>query len=285
MQMVAASKMRKAQEQMQATRPYARQILHLAAHLSKASHDDRHHFMSERELKRIGIIVISSDRGLCGGLNSNLFKEVSLHMKQWDDQAIPVDVVSVGNKAIGFFKRYGGQVLATASHLGDSPSIEQLLGVMKVMLDAYDEGKIDRLYIFGNIFVNTMVQKPGRIQLLPLSNQTELLSLSNKSTVSASDTQANTDLPETQYSWDYVYEPSAKSLLTLVLKRYIETIIYQSTVENVACEMAARMVAMKAATDNAGNIIDELQLIYNKARQASITQELTEIIGGAAAVA
>lgn len=275
MQMVAASKMRKAQEQMQAMRPYATQIMHLAAHLSNASTDEQHSYLIHREIKRVGIIVISSDRGLCGGLNNNLFKQVSQHMREWDEQQIPVDVVSIGNKAVGFFKRYGGKVLATTSQLGDSPTIEQLLGVMKVMLDAYENGDIDRLYVFTNLFVNTMIQKPSFVQLLPLSEQKDLL---------GDNENINTPLSSSKYNWDYIYEPSSKHLLNLVLKRYLETLIYQSVVENVACEMAARMVAMKAATDNAGNIINELQLIYNKARQGAITQELAEIVGGAAAV-
>lgn len=263
MQMVAASKMRKAQERMSLGKPYADKIRSVVSHLANATTEYNHLYLQEREVKRVAYIVISSDRGLCGGLNVNLFKKTIKEMKSWRDKGIEVDFCAVGQKAISFFKSYGGNVVAAISHLGDQPSAHELIGSVKVMLDAYDQGKIDRLYVVYNEFVNTMTQSPNIAQLLPL--------------------QASQD-DSLKHHWDYIYEPEAKDLLDGLLTRYIESQVYQGVVENVACEQAARMIAMKSATDNAGQLIDELQLIYNKARQAAITQEISEIVGGAAAV-
>ena len=264
MEMVAASKMRKAQERMKASKPYAKRIRGVINHLAQGHSEYHHNYLSDREVKRVGYIVISSDRGLCGGLNNNMFKKALLEMKGWSEKEIEIDLSLIGSKAINFYKTYGGNVLSTASHLGDSPSVGDIVGAVKVMLNAFDEGKIDRLYLVNNEFVNTMTQLPEIQQILPVPVDEE-------------------DDKLTHY-WDYIYEPDAKEILDVLLVRYIESQVYQGVVENLACEMAARMVAMKSATDNAGDIIDELQLIYNKARQASITQELSEIVAGAAAV-
>ena len=264
MQMVAASKMRKAQDRMRASRPYSDKMKNVVAHMGSAHPEYKHPYLVEREAKRVGLIVISTDRGLCGGLNINLFKQAVASMKEWRDQNLEVDVAVIGTKAMGFFKRLGGNVVSENSHLGDEPKIEELIGSVKVMLDAFDEGSIDRLYIANNVFVNTMTQQPAVEQLLPVVGDD-------------SDEQIT-------HHWDYIYEPGAKEVMDALLMRYIESLVYQGLVENIACEMAARMVAMKAATDNAGNLIDELQLVYNKARQAAITQELSEIVSGAAAV-
>ena len=264
MQMVAASKMRKAQDRMRASRPYSDKMKNVVAHMGSAHPEYKHPYLMEREAKRVGLIVISTDRGLCGGLNINLFKQAVASMKGWRDQNLEVDVAVIGTKAMGFFKRLGGNVVSENSHLGDEPKIEELIGSVKVMLDAFDEGSIDRLYIANNVFVNTMTQQPAVEQLLPVVGD-------------ESDEQIT-------HHWDYIYEPGAKEVMDALLMRYIESLVYQGLVENIACEMAARMVAMKAATDNAGNLIDELQLVYNKARQAAITQELSEIVSGAAAV-
>lgn len=265
MEMVAASKMRKAQDRMLAARPYAEKIRNVVSHLAHAHTEYRHPYLLDREVKRVGYIIVSTDRGLCGGLNNNLFKAVVASMKEWRAQGVEIDLCTIGSKGIGFFKRLGGNVVAQTSHLGDTPHLESLIGTIKVMLDAFNEGKIDRLYLASNHFVNTMTQKPTVEQLLPIS---------------ALSAEPN----EGQHRWDYLYEPDAKSLLDLLLTRYTESLVYQGVVENVASEMAARMVAMKSASDNAGGIINELQLIYNKARQAAITQELSEIVSGAAAV-
>jgi len=264
MQMVAASKMRKAQDRMRASRPYSDKMKNVVTHMGNAHPEYKHPYLVEREAKRVGLIVISTDRGLCGGLNINLFKQAITSMKEWRDQNLEVDVAVIGTKAMGFFKRLGGNVVSENSHLGDEPKIEELIGSVKVMLDAFDEGSIDRLYIANNVFVNTMTQQPSVEQLLPVVGDD-------------SDEQII-------HHWDYIYEPGAKEVMDALLMRYIESLVYQGLVENIACEMAARMVAMKAATDNAGNLIDELQLVYNKARQAAITQELSEIVSGAAAV-
>ncbi len=264
MQMVAASKMRKAQDRMRASRPYADKIRNVVSHMGKSHPEYKHPYLIEREARRVGLIVISTDRGLCGGLNINLFKKSIAAMKEWRDQNLEIDIAVIGTKAMGFFKRLGGNVVSENSHLGDTPKVEELIGSVKVMLDAYDEGRIDRLYIATNIFVNTMTQNPAVEQLLPV--------------LGAEDDEALT------HHWDYIYEPGAKEVMDGLLMRYIESLVYQGLVENIACEMAARMVAMKAASDNAGNLIDELQLVYNKARQAAITQELSEIVAGAAAV-
>jgi F-type H+-transporting ATPase subunit gamma len=263
MQMVAASKMRKAQERMSLGKPYAEKIRSVVSHLANATPEYNHLYLQEREVKRVAYIVVSSDRGLCGGLNVNLFKQTAKDMKKWHDQGAEVDVCALGQKAISFFKSYGGNVVAALSNIGDQPSAHELIGSVKVMLDAYDEGKIDRLYVVYNKFVNTMTQSPEVVQLLPLQAAEE---------------------DELKHHWDYIYEPEAKELLDGLLTRYIESQVYQGVVENVACEQASRMVAMKSATDNAGDIINELQLIYNKARQAAITQEISEIVSGAAAV-
>ena len=265
MEMVAASKIRKAQKQMEASRPYAERIRSVVGHLAHANPDYKHPFMVERETKRVGFIVISTDRGLCGGLNVNLFKKVIGEMSEWKAKDIEVDLALVGAKSVQFFRRLGGSVVGTATHLGDKPQINDLIGSIKIMLDAYSDGKIDRLYMLTNEFVNTMTQNPVAIQLLPASG-------------------VGKDEEDLQAHWDYIYEPDAGELLEHILMRYIESQVYRGAVENFACEMAAKMVAMKSATDNAGDIIDELQLIYNKARQASITQEISEIVGGAAAV-
>ncbi len=263
MEMVAASKMRKAQERMALGRPYANKIRNVVSHLANANPEYNHLYLQQREVKRVGYIVISTDRGLCGGLNINLFKSTLKNMKEWSDKGVDIDICSVGQKAITFFQNYGGNVVAALGHIGDQPALSSLIGSVKVMLDAYDEGRIDRLYVVHNRFVNTMTQQPVSEQLLPLEAADE---------------------KQYKHHWDYIYEPDAKELLDGLLVRFIESQIYQGVVENVACEQAARMVAMKSATDNAGDIIDDLQLIYNKARQAAITQELGEIVSGAAAV-
>ncbi len=265
MEMVAASKIRKAQKLMEASRPYAERIRRVVGHLAHANPDYKHPFLVERDAKRVGFIVISTDRGLCGGLNANLFKKVIGEMVQWKDKDVEIDLALIGAKAVQFFRRLGGNVVGTASHLGDKPQVNDLIGSIKIMLDAYSDGKIDRLYMLTNEFVSTISQNPVAIQLLPTSGLGE-------------------DDEDLQAHWDYIYEPDAGELLDDVLMRYIESQVYRGAVENLACEMAAKMVAMKSATDNAGDIIDELQLIYNKARQASITQEISEIVGGAAAV-
>lgn len=263
MQMVAASKMRKAQERMSAGKPYATKIRNVVSHIANANPEYRHLYMQERDVKRVGFIIVSSDRGLCGGLNTNAFKKTTQEMKKWHDQGVDIDICAVGQKAVSFFRNFGGNVVAALSHLGDVPSAHSLIGSVKVMLDAFEEGKIDRLYLIHNRFVNTMTQKPESIQLLPL--------------LAADD-------EEYKHHWDYIYEPDAKPILDGLLTRFIESQVYQGVVENNACEQAARMIAMKSATDNAGNMIKELQLVYNKARQAAITQEISEIVSGAAAV-
>ena len=263
MEMVAASKMRKAQDRMHASRPYADKIRNVISHLAHAHPEYKHTYMQEREIKRVGFIVISSDRGLCGGLNSNLFRANIRELKLWNEKNIEIDMCTVGTKATGYFRRLGSKIVADAGHLGDAPEIEDLIGTVKVMLDAYDNGSIDRLYVVYNKFVNTMTQEPRVDQLLPIEKSED---------------------KELEHHWDYIYEPEAKEVLTDILTRYIESLVYQALVENIACEQAARMVAMKAASDNAGNMIDDLELVYNKARQAAITQELSEIVSGAAAV-
>ncbi len=265
MEMVAASKIRKAQKQMEESRPYAERIRRVIGHLGAANPEYKHPFLIERPIKRVGYIVISTDRGLCGGLNVNLFKKVIAELTHWHGEEVEVDLALVGQKAVQFFRRLGGNVVATATHLGDRPHINDLIGSIKIMLDAYEEGRIDRLFLVHNEFLNTMSQKPFVKTLLPSSA---------------------IDLGEEtmQDNWDYIYEPDAVELLDDVLMRYIESQVYRGAVENFACEMAAKMIAMKSATDNAGDIIDTLQLEYNKARQAAITQEISEIVGGAAAV-
>ncbi|WP_018233140.1 F0F1 ATP synthase subunit gamma [Thioalkalivibrio thiocyanodenitrificans] len=263
MEMVAASKMRKAQDRMLATRPYAEKIRQVIGHVAMAQAEYRHPYMEEREVRRVGMIIVSTDRGLCGGLNINLFKKAVAAMREWREQDVEVDLCLVGTKALGFFKRMGGNVVSKVNGLGDQPRLNDMIGTIKVMLDAYDEGRIDRLVLVENEFVNTMTQQPRVTTLLPLVPSGE---------------------KELKHHWDYIYEPDTKPVLDTLLTRYIESVIYQGVVENVACEMAARMVAMKSASDNAGDLINELQLVYNKARQAAITQEISEIVSGAAAV-
>jgi F-type H+-transporting ATPase subunit gamma len=265
MEKVAASKIRKAQKQMEESRPYAQRIRRVIGHLSHANPDYKHPFLIEREAKRVGLIIISTDRGLCGGLNANLFKTVIGEIAKWQGEGAEVDLALVGAKAVQFFRRMGGNVVGTATHLGDRPSVNDLIGAITIMLQSYEEGTIDRLYLVHNEFVSAMSQKPEVTTLLPVSQ----IDLGDESL---------------QEHWDYIYEPDAGELLDEVLTRYIESQVYRGAVENFACEMAAKMVAMKSATDNAGEIIDGLQLEYNKARQAAITQEISEIVGGAAAV-
>ena len=264
MEMVAASKMRKAQDRMNATRPYSSKMLNVVGHLANANPEYKHPFLVEREeVKRVGYIIVSTDRGLCGGLNINTFKAALKHMRTWQEKNVDIDLCLIGAKSTQFFKKFSGNVLSQVSHLGDAIHLEELIGTIKIMLDAYSEGSVDRLYLVENEFVNTMTQRPKVSPLLPLTPE---------------------DNEELKHHWDYIYEPDAKTVLDETLTRYAESIIYQSVVENVACEMAARMIAMKSATDNAGELISELQLAYNKARQAAITQEISEIVGGAAAV-
>ena len=266
MQMVAASKMRRAQERMAQGRPYAENMHRVIAHLVQANPEYKHRYMVERPVKRVGYIIVSSDRGLAGGLNINLFKKVVKHVQQQREQSIEVQFALIGQKAVSFFKSYGGQVLGATTNVGDTPSLEQLSGSVQVMLDAYDKGELDRIYLVSNGFVNAMTQNQKVEQLVPLAAAEDGENL-NRS-----------------YGWDYLYEPEAEQLLNGLLVRYIESVVYQGVIENIACEQSARMVAMKAATDNAGDLIKSLQLIYNKLRQAAITQEISEIVGGAAAV-
>ena len=264
MEMVAASKMRRAQERMRAARPYAHSIRQVVAHVRHASLEYKHPYCVERPVGAVGYVIVSSDRGLCGGLNINLFRKVLDDMGQWSDGGLPIKFGIFGNKGQGFFRRIGADILCQASNLGDAPQITDLIGSIQVMLKAYEDSQIDRLYLVSNEFVNTMTQSPNIQQVLPIP-------------------VAETEVDLTHH-WDYLYEPESHSLIDSLMKRYIESIVYQAVVENIACEQSARMVAMKAASDNAGNLIDELQLIYNKARQAAITQEISEIVGGAAAV-
>ena len=263
MEMVAASKMRRAQERMEVGKPYAKRIRSVVGHLANAQPEYQHLYMEQREVKRVGYIFVSTDRGLCGGLNINLFKAGVRSMKEWDDQGIPVDLCLVGAKASAFFGSFGGNIVAATRDLGEEPVLADLIGSVKTMLDAYAEGNIDKLYLVSNEFINTMTQTPTVEQILPLVAE---------------------ESDDMQHHWDYIYEPEARDLLDGLLARYIESLVYQAVVENGACEQAARMLAMKNATDNAGELIDDLQLIYNKARQAAITQELSEIVGGAAAI-
>ncbi len=262
MEMVAAAKMRKAQERMEASRPYAEKMHEVVSHVASGHLEYKHPFTQEREnVKRVGYIIISSDRGLCGGLNTNLFKAAFQSIADWKEKNVDVEIAAFGNKAITAFKRYG--LVAEAGNLGDKPSLEDLVGTIKVMLDAYHDGRIDRLFLVENQFINSMTQKPRVTQLIP---------------VVASDDE------KLSHQWDYIYEPESKEVIDALMQRYIESLVYQGIVENIACEMSARMVAMKASTDNAGKIIDELKLVYNRVRQAAITQEISEIVAGAAAV-
>jgi F-type H+-transporting ATPase subunit gamma len=263
MEMVAASKMRKAQDRMAASRPYATKIRYVIQHLAQSHPEYKHPYMQDRDVKRVGFIIVSSDRGLCGGLNANLFRKTLKSLQEWDGQGVGIDLCTIGSKGTGFFKRLGSNISAETSHLGDAPRINDMIGTVKVMLDAFNNGEIDRLYVVYNEFVSTMAQEPQIEQLLPIQAE---------------------ENEEYAHHWDYLYEPEAKEVLTDLLTRYVESLVYQAVVENVACEQSARMVAMKAATDNAGDLIDQLNLAYNKARQAAITQEISEIVSGAAAV-
>jgi len=264
MEMVAASKMRKAQERMRAARPYAGKIRNVIAHLGNANPEYNHSYLDERDqVKRIGVIIVSSDRGLCGGLNSNLFRETISRMKEWKDKDIGVDMCLIGTKAVSFFTRVGGSTVGQSTHIGDKPTVDVLIGTVKIMLDSFNEEKIDQLYLISNKFISSMTQEPTVEQLLPVQPSDE---------------------DELKHHWDYIYEPDAKEVLDHLLTRFIESLVYQGVIENIACEQAARMIAMKSASDNAGTLIDDLQLVYNKARQAAITQELSEIVSGAAAV-
>jgi len=264
LEMVSASKIRKAQDRMKASRPYARAMKQVIGHLAQANSEFQHPYLVERkDIKRVGYVIVSSDRGLAGGLNNNLFRKLLGEIRNWQQQGVEVDVVTIGQKATVFFRRIKVDMLASVTHLGDTPQVDQLVGVIKVMLDAYSSGKVDKVFLVYNDFVNTMTQRAAFDQLLPLP---------------ASDTAV------AHHDWDYIYEPDAQTVLEHVLTRYIESLVYQAVMENVASEHAARMVAMKAASDNATKMIDSLNLIYNKARQAAITQEISEIVGGAAAV-
>jgi F-type H+-transporting ATPase subunit gamma len=265
--MVAASKMRKAQERMRAARPYAEKIARVATHLAYAHPEYKHPFVIPREgVKRVGVIIVSSDKGLCGGLNTNVFRMVVNQMKQWDAAGTGVDITAIGNRSLGFMQRLGANVVSQLTNLGDTPHMERLIGPVKVMLDAYLDGRIDALYIVYNRFINTMKQEPTMTQLLPLAQMESVEEATLKT------------------HWDYIYEPDAKPVVDAMLMRYIESLVYQAVAENIACEQSARMVAMKAASDNAKDVIGELKLIYNKTRQAAITKELSEIVAGAAAV-
>jgi F-type H+-transporting ATPase subunit gamma len=263
MQMVAASKLRRTQQIMEASRPYAERIRTVIGHLNEANPDYKHPFLQTREIKRVGYIVVSSDRGLCGSLNVNLFREMLRELRGWSDKGIEADLCLIGAKGMNFFRRLKTNIVAATSHVGEAPKVADLIGAITSMTDAYNRGEIDRLFLVHNVFVNTMSQTPEILTLLPVEP---------------------IDKGELQTHWDYIYEPSAGELLDNVLNRYLESQVYRAVVENVACEMAAKMVAMKAATENAGKFIDQLQLDYNKARQAAITQEIAEIVGGAAAV-
>jgi len=265
MELVAASKMRKAQDRMSSSRPYADRIFEVIGHLAHANPEYDHLYLKDRDVSRVGYIVVSSDRGLCGGLNANLFKKVVAEMGTWHGKDVEIDVAVLGQKAASFFKSFGGNVVASSTHLGDAPELADLIGAVKTMIDAYEEGRIDRLYVVYNRFVNTMTQEPSVRQLLPVAKgELEEASLGT--------------------NWDYLYEPDAEQVLNGLMTRYLESQVYQGVVENNACEQAARMIAMKAATDNAGDLIRDLNLVYNKARQAAITQEISEIVGGAAAI-
>ena len=265
MEMVAASKMRKAQDRMLAARPYAEKVRNITANLAKANPEYVHPFMLPSPGgKKVGFIVVSTDKGLCGGLNTNVLRAVTNKLKELDGQGIKADVVSIGNKATGFFNRIGANVVAQVVGMGDTPHMEKLIGPVKVLLDAYTAGELSAVYLCYTRFINTMKQEPQVQQLLPLG--------------------ADEFAGETTHSWEYIYEPDAKLVIDELMTRYVEALVYQAVAENMASEQSARMVAMKAATDNAGNVIKELKLVYNKTRQAAITTELSEIVAGAAAV-
>jgi F-type H+-transporting ATPase subunit gamma len=264
MEMVAAAKMRKAQDRMRAARPYAEKIRNVAAHLSRANPEYKHPFLVKREsAKNVGVIVVTSDKGLCGGLNTNVLRLAVNSMKTWESEGKGIAVCPIGNKGLGFMNRIGATVKSNLTGLGDTPHMEKLIGAVKIMLDAYVAGEIDAIYLSYNHFINTMKQEPRMEQLLPLSGE---------------------QLGTSEGNWDYIYEPDAKKVIDELLLRYIESLVYQAVVENMASEQSSRMVAMKAASDNAKSVIGELKLVYNKARQAAITKEISEIVGGAAAI-
>jgi F-type H+-transporting ATPase subunit gamma len=269
MEMVAASKMRKAQERMRAARPYADKVRNIAAHMSEANPEYKHPFLVKREeIKGAGLILISTDKGLCGGMNTNIIRASTAQMKKWTDSGVTVQTTAIGSKGLGFLNRINARVVSHNSHIGDAPRIDDLIGSIKVQLDAYMAGEIDVLYLGYTKFINSIKQDPTLVQLLPLTQ----------------DSMSQSDDEKKAYSWDYVYEPSAEAVVDELLVRYVEALVYQAVAENIASEQSARMVAMKAASDNAKNVIGELQLVYNKSRQAAITKELSEIVGGAAAV-
>lgn len=268
MEMVAASKMRKAQERMRAARPYAEKVRNIAAHMSGANSEYQHPFLIERPLQNVGLIMVTTDKGLCGGMNTNVLRAATAQMKEWTDSGKKVQTTAIGNKGLGFLNRIGANVVSESTHIGDVPHMDELIGAVKVQIDAYLAGEIDAVYLAYTQFVNTMKQEPVVMQLIPLP----------KSSLTQSEEEKRA------YSWDYLYEPSPEAVVEELLVRYIEALVYQSVAENIASEQSARMVAMKAASDNAKNVIGELQLVYNKSRQAAITKELSEIVGGAAAV-
>jgi F-type H+-transporting ATPase subunit gamma len=273
MEMVAASKMKKAQDRMRAARPYVERVFNIAMHISKANTEYKHPFLVKREaVKRVGVIVVTTDKGLCGGLNTNVLRLMTTRFKEWRGAGVEVDFVAIGNKGLGFVNRLGGNIVSSVVHLGDRPRLERLVGAVKVLMDEYLQGAVDEIHIFSTSFVNTMKQEPRQIRIVPVPEEVRTAS----GEVRAAQVSDG--------SWDYIYEPDARELLDGMMRRYLEAVIFQMVNENMASEQSARMVAMKAASDNAGKIIDELQLIYNKTRQASITKELSEIVGGAAAV-
>ena len=268
MEMVAASKMRKAQDRMRAARPYADKVRNIAAHMSGANSEYQHPFLIERALQNVGLILVTTDKGLCGGMNTNVLRAATAQMKEWTDSGKKVQTTAIGNKGLGFLNRIGANVVSESTHIGDVPHMDELIGAVKVQIDAYLAGEIDAVYLAYTQFVNTMKQEPVVMQLIPLP----------KSSLTQSEEEKRA------YSWDYLYEPSAETVVDELLVRYVEALVYQAVAENIASEQSARMVAMKAASDNAKNVIGELQLVYNKSRQAAITKELSEIVGGAAAV-
>jgi F-type H+-transporting ATPase subunit gamma len=273
MEMVAAAKMRKAQERTRTTRPYAARMFDIVSHLARANTEYKHPFLVKRDtVKRVGAIVVTTDKGLCGALNTNVLRLVLNDTRNWQAQGVETDFVAIGNKGFGFLQRMGGNVVSHVVGLGDTPHVERLIGPVKVMLDAYVDGRVDEVHVYTNRFINTMKQEPRGGRMLPL--QEFYYTLQNEKVESKASTGV----------WDYLYEPDARVMLNEVLTRYVEVLVYQAVAENMASEQSARMVAMKAATDNAGNLIDELTLIYNKARQAAITKEISEIVGGAAAI-
>ncbi len=269
MEMVAASKMRKAQDRMRMARPYADKVRNIAAHMSAANSEYQHPFLTARDqVKNVGMILVTTDKGLCGGLNTNILRAATTQMKEWTDAGVGVQMTAIGNKGLGFLNRIGAKVVSESVHIGDVPHMDELIGAVKVQVDAYLAGEIDAVYLAYSQFVNTMKQEPVIAQLIPLSKAT----------------LAQSEEEKKAYSWDYIYEPSADTVVDELLVRYVEALVYQAVAENIASEQSARMVAMKAASDNAKNVIGELQLVYNKSRQAAITKELSEIVGGAAAV-